>query len=82
MQPNHRGKTVSGKTIPQRKELVKMIENKDQEIGRLLRRITYIEMVNNKTQAEADLIKNKFWFRTWLFNLLAKFRQKKEAKIA
>jgi hypothetical protein len=69
-----RGKTASGKTIPQRKELVEIILKKDAEIGRLMRRISYVEAVNNDTQKEADLIKSKYWLRTWLFRLVTRIK--------
>ena len=80
MQPNHRGKTASGKTIPQRKEVVKIIEEKDAEIGRLLRRITYVEMVNNKTQAEADQVRSKHWLRILIIKLFTKTKKPEEAQ--
>ena len=68
--PGLRGKTAGGdsKNVLKERiiELQNLVRNRDAEISRLMHRVTFVELENNKTQSESEFIKSKHFIRNFI----------------
>jgi hypothetical protein len=69
-----KGKHAGGDSKKVLKEKIGRLEtiiaSRDVEISQLLNRVTFVEMTNNQTQAENDLLNGKHFIRAMLIRLM------------